>query len=301
MSHSDSSEQVAVIAWKEKRLVVCAFAGSGKSTTIRCFAEENPTERMLYIAYNRAIWDEAEQKFPFNVNRQTSHQLVWPTAGKRHCLFNTLRLTDVVRALNSHNWLLARLTLDVLNRFMCSATIDITPEHITDPDDCNGLQSGQILLSAKKIWTIMSARQGDFPVTHDTYLELYQLSKPNLSSRYTTLLFDDAQDANPVISAIVLNQDCLVAMVGDTHQQIYCFRGADNAMQAPQLEKADRFWLTHSFRFGSKVARVVNTLLALKGKTHHITEKGGADRILQTMPRNLNHHAVLHRSVCGVI
>lgn len=207
MSYSDTPEQAAVIAWKGERLIVCAFAESGKTTTLRRFAEENSTERMLYVAYNRAIRDEAEQKFPFNVTCKTSHQLAWSTVGKQysHRLINTLRLTVIARALNSRNCLLARLTLDVLNRFMCSAATDITPEHIPDPYDCKGLQPAQILLPAKKIWTMMSARQRDFSVTHDTYLKLYQLSKPNLSSRYTTLLFDEAQDANPVISAIMLN------------------------------------------------------------------------------------------------
>ncbi|HBC0232116.1 TPA: ATP-dependent helicase [Salmonella enterica subsp. enterica serovar Napoli] len=303
MSHPDTPEQAKVIAWKGERLVVCAFAGSGKTTTLRRFAEENPTERMLYVAYNRAIRDEAEQKFPFNVTCKTSHQLAWPTVGKHysHRLVNTLRLTDVARALNSRNWLLARLALDVINRFMCSASPQISVEHLPDADDCKGLPPGQILLSAQNIWAMMSARQGDFPVTHDTYLKLYQLSRPNLSSRYTTLLFDEALDANPVTSAIVLDQVCRVVLVGDPHQQIYRFRGADNAMQAPLLEKADRLWLTHSFRFGPEVAEVANRLLALKGETHQVTGKGGADRVLQTMPRNFGHHAVLHRSVCGVI
>ncbi|EBG5940060.1 ATP-dependent helicase [Salmonella enterica subsp. enterica serovar Enteritidis] len=303
MSYPDTPEQAKVIAWKGERLVVCAFAGSGKTTTLRRFAEENPTERMLYVAYNRAIRDEAEQKFPFNVTCKTSHQLAWPTVGKHysHRLVNTLRLTDVAQALNSRNWLLARLALDVINRFMCSASPQISVEHLPDADDCKGHELAQILLSAQKTWDMMTARQGDFPVTHDTYLKLYQLSRPNLSSRYTTLLFDEAQDANPVTSAIVLNQVCRVVLVGDPHQQIYRFRGADNAMQAPQLEKADRLWLTHSFRFGREMAEVANRLLALKGETHQVTGKGGADRVLQTMPRNFGHHAVLHRSVCGVI
>ncbi|MBL7354141.1 DNA helicase, partial [Salmonella enterica subsp. enterica serovar Typhi] len=57
----------------------------------------------------------------------------------------------------------------------------------------------------------------------------------------------------------------------------------------------------HSFRFGPEVAGVANRLLALKGETHQITGKGGAGRVLLTMPRNFGHHAVLHRSVCGVI
>lgn len=303
MSYPDTPEQAAVIAWKGERLVVIAFAGTGKTSTLRRYAEENPTERMLYVAYNRAIRDEAEQKFPFNVTCKTSHQLAWPTVGKHysHRLVNTLRLTDVARALNSRNWLQSRLVLDVLNRFMCSSSPQISAEHAPDADDCKGLEPAQILLSARKVWDMMSARQGDFPVTHDTYLKLYQLSKPNLSSRYTTLLFDEAQDANPVTSAIVLNQTCRVVLVGDTHQQIYRFRGADNAMQSPQLEKADRLWLTHSFRFGPEVAQVANRLLALKGETHQVTGKGGSDRVLQTVPRTFGHHAVLHRSVCGVI
>ncbi|EGL9737175.1 UvrD-helicase domain-containing protein, partial [Salmonella enterica] len=51
MSYPDTPEQAAIIAWKGTRLVVSACAGSGKTTTLRRFAEENPTERMLYVAY----------------------------------------------------------------------------------------------------------------------------------------------------------------------------------------------------------------------------------------------------------
>ncbi len=57
MSYPDTPEQAAIIAWKSKRLVVSAYAGSGKTTTPRRFAEENPTERI----YNRAIPGEVRQ------------------------------------------------------------------------------------------------------------------------------------------------------------------------------------------------------------------------------------------------
>ncbi|EAT5878017.1 UvrD-helicase domain-containing protein [Salmonella enterica] len=303
MPHSDTPEQAAVIAWRGERLVVSAFAGTGKTSTLCRYVEENPAERMLYVAYNRAIRDEAGQKFPSNVTCKTSHQLAWPTVGKyyRHRLANTLCLTDVAPVLNSYNWLLARLTLDVINRFMCSASSHITAEHAPEPDDCEGAEPAQVLLSSRKIWEMLSDRQGDFPVTYDTYLKLFQLSDPNLSFRYTTVLFDETQDANPVTSAIVLNQAFRVVLVGDTHQQIYRFRGADNALCAPQLECADRLWLTHSFRFGPEIAEVANRLLSLKGETHKITGKGGSDRVLTMVPRTFGHHAILHRSVCGVL
>ena len=303
MSYSDTPEQAAVIAWRGERLVVGAFAGSGKTSTLRRYAEENPNERMLYVAYNRAIRDEAEQKFPFHVTCKTSHQLAWPTVGRyyRERLTNTLRLTDIARVLNSRNWRLARATLDTLNRFMCSASPELALIHAPDPEDSDGLDCVQVLQSAQRIWAHMSARRGDFPITHDTYLKLYQLTHPNLAARYSTLLFDEAQDANPVTSALVLHQPCRVVLVGDAHQQIYRFRGADNAMASAALLNADRLWLTHSFRFGPEVAHVANTLLALKGEAHKVVGNGGADRVLDRLPHTVGHHAVLHRSVCGVI
>lgn len=298
MTYSDTPEQSAVIAWQGVRLVVGAFAGTGKTTTLRRFAEQIPDERMLYVAYNRAIRDEAQQKFPYNVTCRTSHQLAFAVTGKHFGLRITgnLKVTDIARALNSKNWRLAGNVLFTLNHFMSSADEQIMALHTPGEEE-----QAQMLAAARQVWLMMTARRGDFPVTHDTYLKLYQLSRPNLSSRYYTILFDEAQDANPVTSAIVLNQTCRVVLVGDPHQQIYRFRGADNAMNAPVLDGADRLWLTHSFRFGPEVANVANRLLALKGETRKVTGKGGPDRVVETLPRTCGHRAVLHRTVCGVI
>ncbi|EBA1654718.1 hypothetical protein DY703_09935 [Salmonella enterica] len=285
MSYSDTPEQAAVIAWQGKRLVVGAFAGTGKTTTLRRFAEQNPDERMLYIAYSRAIRDEAEQKFPYHVTCKTSHQLAYAATGRFFALrlVSNLKVTDVARALNSKNWRMARAVLYTLNHFICSADVQITAIHAPDEEELPDSERAQVVTASQRLWLMVTARQGDFPVTHDTYLKLYQLSRPDLSSRYSTLLFDEAQDANPVTSAIVLSQRCRVVLVGDRHQQIYRFRGADNAMDAPQLEHADRLRLTNSFRFGPEVANVANRLLALKGETHKVTGKGPQDRVVVTL------------------
>ncbi|ECI0839569.1 ATP-dependent helicase [Salmonella enterica subsp. diarizonae] len=299
MSYTDTPEQSAVIDWQGTRLVVGAFVGTGKTTTLRRFAEQNPDERMLYVAYNRAIRDEAQQKFPYNVTCRTSHQLAFAVKGKYFTtrIAGNLKVTDIARALNSKNWRLAGNVLVTLNHFMSSADEQIMAMHTPDEEELSGAE----LAAAQKVWLMMTARRGDFPVTHDTYLKLYQLSRPNLSSRYSTILFDEAQDANPVTSSIVLNQTCRVVFVGDPHQQIYRFRGADNAMNAPALDEVDRLWLTHSFRFGPEVANVANWLLALKGETRKVTGKGGPDRVMEALPRTCGHRAVLHRTVCGVI
>ncbi|EJH8994775.1 ATP-dependent helicase [Salmonella enterica] len=303
MFFSNTSEQAAVIGWKGNRLVVGAFAGTGKTTTLRRFAEQNRNERMLYIAYNRAIRDEAEQKFPSHVTCKTSHQLAYAETGRFFAsrLVSNLKVTDVARMLKSKNWRMVRAVLYTLNHFICSADAQITAIHAPDEEELPDAELAQVVMDAQRLWLMMTARQGDFPVTHDTYLKLYQLSLPDLSSRYSTLLFDEAQDANPVTSAIVLSQRCRVVLVGDRHQQIYRFRGADNAMDAPQLGHADRLWLTNSFRFGPEVANVANRLLALKGETHKVIGKGPQDRVVDMLPRTCGHRAVLHRTVCGVI
>lgn len=63
MSYSDTPEQAAVIGWSGHRLVVRAFACMGKTSTLVRYALAHPNSRMLYLADNRAVRDEAEQKF----------------------------------------------------------------------------------------------------------------------------------------------------------------------------------------------------------------------------------------------
>lgn len=105
MSWKTTPEQNAIIEWQGNQLVVNGFAGTGKTTTLVQFAQANPDSKMLYLAYNRVIRDEAEQKFPFNVECKTSHQLDWSHFGRhfRHPLTANLRITDVARKLNTRH------------------------------------------------------------------------------------------------------------------------------------------------------------------------------------------------------
>lgn len=123
MSLTPTDEQSAIIHWQGQKLVVNAFAGTGKTSTLVQYALANPDSRMLYLAYNRSVRDEAERKFPFNVECKTSHQLAWSRFGKHYQkrLVASLRITDVARKLNTRRWLLVRLALSSLNQFLCSA------------------------------------------------------------------------------------------------------------------------------------------------------------------------------------
>ncbi|CAI1993574.1 Uncharacterised protein [Serratia proteamaculans] len=61
MPYSDTPEQASIIGWSGSKLVVTAFVGSGKTSILVRFALAKPDSRMLYLAYNRAVRDDAEQ------------------------------------------------------------------------------------------------------------------------------------------------------------------------------------------------------------------------------------------------
>lgn len=306
MSLTLTDEQSAIIHWQGQTLVVNAFAGTGKTSTLVQYALANPDSRMLYLACNRAVRDEAERKFPFYAECKTSHQLAWSRFGRhyRNRLVASQRITDVARKLNTRHWLLVHLALSSLNQFLCSADKEPGLQHLPDEDARAGTDVSAILQAVQVLWHEMSRLDGTFPVTHDTCLKLFQLSSPDLFRRWDTILFDEAQDANPVTSALVLCQSCRVILVGDRYQQIYRFCGADNALFHPVLNDVDRLWLTQSFRFSSSVARMANLLLQRAGETRQVTSSGGEDEILMSCigaDKSEGHQTVLSRTVAGVI
>jgi F-box protein 18 (helicase) len=110
---------------------------------------------------------------------------------------------------------------------------------------------------------------------HDGYLKLYQLSDPVLN--YDCILLDEAQDINPVTSAFVLSQaqsngvgkPASIVLVGDSHQQIYSFRGAKDTLK--KIKASKTMYLTQSFRFDNNIARVASMVLhTFKGEKNRL-------------------------------
>lgn len=306
-----TTEQANVAKYRGHKLVVKAAAGSGKTYTLVLYAKQNPRVRMLYLAYNRAIRDEAVAKFPVNVDCKTAHQLAFASFGKQLSakLTPNLRLRDIASAAQTNNWTFAKDVLTTINVFTASDAETLSGEHFTRLNDTKNVSSKvakyqlEVVNCASQIWERMIDANDEFPATHDTYLKLFQLSGPLLSERYGAILFDEAQDSNPVTSAIVLRQRSTLIIVGDPHQQIYRFRGANDAMDHPLLRDADRMHLTHSFRFGPQVAAVANALLEIKGEIRPVHGQGGPDQVMSSMEFTASdgHIAYINRTVMGVI
>jgi len=115
--------------------------------------------------------------------------------------------------------------------------------------------------AVRRAWTDLQDVAGQLPYKHEHYLKAYELSKPHLDVDF--ILFDEAQDASPVLLSIVLQQThAQLVFVGDSAQQIYGFTGAVNALDRVRDTGAQTTFLTQSFRFGPDVATVANGLLA---------------------------------------
>lgn len=305
----DTPEQAKITHFKGRKLVVRAFAGTGKTTTLEKFALNNPDTRMLYLAFQRSVADEGNARFPKNVTCRTSHQIAYAAIGKeyRHKQKQGLRLQDISEVIGSKDWRAIKDIVATLNTFLVSADKTVLTGHTPNNDTPKALSTPELKYKADLVeiadhlWRRMIDKDDPFPMTHDGYLKLYQLSEPDLALRYGTILFDEAQDANPVTTALVLAQRCPIIFVGDRHQQIYRFRGADNALDIAEMADATHLQLTNSFRFGPEVSLVANAILALKGETTPLIGRGKQDEVLVTMPDDVGHVTVLHRTVMGTI
>lgn len=260
-------------------LTVIAGAGSGKTTTMRMLAESAPSRRGVYIAYNRAIADDAKASFPAGVTCATAHALAYRAIGRKYRnrlngprvpaaqAARILRINEPViigeKVLQPTQ--LARLASETVARFCYSADEVITPRHVPlvkGLEDARRIVGDAVYPLALRTWEDLVQPDGLLRFSHDCYLKLWALSNPVLP--YDYVLFDEAQDANPVVMRLVQKQGqagAQVVAVGDPNQAIYGWRGAIDAMD--KFDAAYRLHLSKSFRFGQAVADEANKWLDL--------------------------------------
>ena len=309
MAHRPTREQQAALAQALTRqsFKVVAYAGAGKTTTLQQISEaihsDNPRARGLYVAFNKAIATEARARFGQHVDCRTFHSLAYrfvprditaklslpkPTPSMTAKAFRLQRITlrkvqggkrtavDITAAQQ------AAMVGEALANFCSTHAAYPAPRHITLPDwvmpaDADELRT-QLYPVLELSWqqAIDPDHQGG--INHDIYLKLWALSKPRIPAEF--VLFDEAQDADPLMLGVLMNQsDTQVIYVGDAHQQIYEWRGAVSAMQRLPLPEAR---LTKSFRFGSSIAGLANTLLTELGETHPLRGAEHDDQVQHT-------------------
>ena len=235
-----------------KTIKINAFAGTGKTTTLKLIANEYPNKRILYLAFNSSIKNEASAIFPQNTFVKTTHGLAFSAIKKNTSIdLNNLvnyRAIDISKEFEiTYNQAIG--TLKIFENFCNSNRDEITKTDIEHQ-------------TAKKMFDYMLINK--LKPTHGFYLKYYHLLlKTDQISQfnYDIIMLDEAQDTNEVTLGIFEALKSKVKIyVGDEHQQIYSFRGSKNALNKIQSDK--KLYLSCSFRFNSTIANYANRLLS---------------------------------------
>ncbi|WP_159980490.1 MULTISPECIES: UvrD-helicase domain-containing protein [unclassified Novosphingobium] len=265
---------------------VTAGAGCGKTSTLVHYGKRWPAPA-LYLAFNRAIADEAGRKFAPIIETRTAHSFAHralnvggrkaelvPRYRQEH-LRAFDRIIDPLPGLS--DWQVRAAILRTLDNFLIDAGSKIRPDH------CDLTSKSQRMavreMTREIVKKLLKFDRHDLPITHDTYLKAFELWH-RIEGSFKYLLLDEAQDLNPVLISIAKKAALPTVLVGDPYQSIYRFRGAVDAMDefdAPELP------LTHSWRFGPEVAALANSILRRSSRPPRHKLHGNPDRETQVL------------------
>ncbi len=265
-------------------LTIEACAGSGKTSTLKLLAQATRTT-CLYIAFNRAIKDEAQASFPRHVTCKTSHSMAW-SVGKLYQSNDRLKRRLLPRMLQQELHMsntgsgacsaafMARVLIQSLGKFCHSNDRTFSLKHLPESVCIDEEEEEHFRRSIapyfSKTWARLTSPTCTLPVPHDLYLKQWALSDPKPPAKI--IFLDEAQDANPLLLGLLARWQALgsqLVYVGDRYQQIYSWRGAINALE--HLHTEHRVCLTQSFRYGEAVAKVANAVLRThRGVESHI-------------------------------
>ncbi|NQU14697.1 MAG: ATP-dependent helicase [Desulfobacteraceae bacterium] len=268
-----TDEQQRILDATGRVLLINARAGTGKTTTLQMIAAAHPDLKILYLVFNRKAKEGADGKFPSNVEIRTVHSLAFTG--------NIARWKDQVGAFTIADILpffkgrknaqqFAAWSHDFLEFFMNSpfpkveeAMEVFQKEHLSLATDevktsIQGIQD-RIVQITREI--LSQWYRQERPCPHDFYLKLFHREGDfyrKLDS-FDLVMVDEGQDLSPIMLDALEHCRKRIIIVGDTHQQIYSFRYAIDAMKRfPFDEKRD---LTMSFRFGKEIADLASLFI----------------------------------------
>jgi superfamily I DNA/RNA helicase len=261
-----TKEQQAVIECDHRSVLISAFAGTGKTTTLRAFAEARPRKRALLIVFNRDAAQSIRQIMPGHVDVQTSHAIAYKAIARdwrREKLIRSPSAYYIRDVGIARDFEQARYIKDAINAFCFSNALDIEQwargYYAQKSRDLSlRIDERSFVDGLLKLWGILVDPRSEVGL-HDAYFKLWQMSRPKLN--YDVIMVDEAQDTNDALLDVInFQQHAQRIVVGDSHQAIYGFRGAKDIMS---LINGHHLYLTESFRFSSPIAELATDLLTV--------------------------------------
>ncbi len=280
-----SKYQQAVIDWVTAHidtagaLIVEAVAGSGKTFTIVKAAHLIPkAHKAVFLAFNKTISVELGRKLPGHVESKTLNALGWALCRYRlgkHITVDRDKTFDLIDKLlpeESHE--VRSELLNIIGKAKAhglvpkgmripSGTYEATDERwdtLMDKYDVdpNGCGAATFITWANKLLKAGLEEQNKL----DFDDQLYMPVALDLSAwGYDWIIIDEAQDVSHVQRTLLrkfLKRNGRLIAVGDSHQAIYGFRGADSKSLANigRVFKAETLPLSISYRCPRKVIEI---------------------------------------------
>jgi superfamily I DNA/RNA helicase len=228
-------------------VLVNSVAGSGKTTLLTAISAALPHTRSCYLAYNRSVATEAQQKFPKTTVCSTTHSLAYQAVVKPFNLkVGNFSYRDIKETITYDHKL---EILDLIREFCLSS-------HTTFESFATTLEVTPFTVSlCNKYLQLMET--GKIECTHDFYLKVFHLALLNDLVTYEPfdfIMLDEIGDVNEVTLEIFLLLPAKLKVgTGDQHQNIYSFNHTINAFTVLR-DKATFFNMTQSFRVKDSIA-----------------------------------------------
>lgn len=156
LRHTPTAEQLPIIRSQLDTLLVQAFAGAGKTSTLEDFALANPGLRILVLTFNKALQVEADQRFKAlglsNVECLTTHALAYARFGHAYAAAKKIGFVSPADLMDlfSIPATLARAVLTTVENYIRSDAKTITREHL--PNDLEVAHRTEAGTYAQRAW-----------------------------------------------------------------------------------------------------------------------------------------------------
>lgn len=284
-----SPEQEAVVAVQDPLVLVNAFAGAGKTSTIMEYIKARKKKRILTLVFNRSASEDMQKKAQKNgistAEFSTIHAFAYRNSkkvfpGLLDRLQAKLQPQDLAKFFErklvpdkKRRYVAAKILSDVFTDFIKSQAKNLKsyfdggwPGKTAQTMKKMGIPENRIEECLFAMEKDLLDDHGKLPITHDGYLKRWQLYCEHIDLGFDEIIVDEAQDTTNCTLALVLGQKrAKQRFVGDRFQQIYGWNGCINSF--PKLEQmgATSLALTQSFRCPDRIAILARPYLALLG------------------------------------
>lgn len=306
---------------------VQAKAGSGKTSTLEAIARRvqaaDPGKSILYVAFNKSVQVEADDRMPGNVESRTGHSIAYRwapawmksrTTGQRskgalrnpediagHLgIKSTIRDGELTPLAAKDQVAAAQQAVD---KYASSDLDKISFEHLPESmEKYSDSTKDAVLDVAESIWNDISNENGDIKITFDHMRKSWALTRPDFSEagygagKADIVFMDEAQDTPPVLAKVIADQSIQKVVVGDQDQAIYGFTGATDFLTKASADI--ELPLNKSWRFGPEIADIGNRFLEMNGSPDRVIGGGPSSKIVDHIEEP---DAVLVRSNGGMI